>query len=276
LVRSDHGRRLDTKFRYALARRMKIRPWYRVFVLTTLLAAGCGKRQSNESSLPLPAVDPSTAGSITGTVTFDGPPPVLKFIDMSASSACVQANPKPVAAPTIVIGDRGALANVVVYVKSGLGNYRFDVPQEPAILAQKNCMYEPHVVALMTGQSFEVQNNDPTMHNVHPMPQHNRQWSTSQPAGSAPLKSVLARPEFAMPVLCNVHPWMRAFVFAFDHPYFAVTPPSGTFELRNLPPGTYTIEAWQENLGVLDQTVTVGARETISISFTFKPIAHSN
>lgn len=235
-----------------------------------LAATGCGRQQSSESSATLPTVDSSTAGSIIGTVTLDGPPPVFKPIDMSQSSPCVQANPTPVVPPIVVVDDRGALANVVVYVKDGLANYKYQTPTNPVILSQKNCMYEPHVLALMTDQPFEIQNNDPTMHNVHPMPKHNRQWSASQPAGSAALKSSFARPEFAMPVLCNVHPWMRAFVFVFDQPYFAVTSKTGSFELKNLPPGTYTIEAWQENFGVLDQTVTIGPKESKAISFTFK------
>lgn len=240
-------------------------------VAIALAAAGCGKKESGESSSPpTVSVDPSTAGSLTGTVTLEGAPPVSKPIDMGASLACVQANPSPVVPPTVVTGKNGALANVVVYVKDGLGHYRFDTPTETAVLRQKNCMYEPHVVGLMTGQPFEIQNNDLTMHNVHPMPKHNRQWSTSQPVGSAALKSSFARPEFAMAVLCNVHPWMRAVVFVFDHPYFAVTSTTGKFELKNLPPGTYTIEAWQEAYHAQDQTVTIGAKESKTISFTFK------
>jgi hypothetical protein len=255
-----------SKFRDALRRVREASAFSFAFMLTISLGvAGCASH-SNES---LPTVDPATAGSITGTVTLDGPAPVLKPIDMSQSSACVQANPTPVTPPTVVVGDHGTLANVVVYVKSGLGDYRYNTPADTVILGQKNCMYEPHVVALMTNQPFVVQNNDPTMHNVHPMPKHNRQWSNSQPAGSAPLKSVFSRPEFAMPVLCNVHPWMRAYAFVFDHPYFAVTSKDGTFALNNLPPGTYTVEAWHENYPALDQTVTVGAKQSRTISFTF-------
>jgi hypothetical protein len=250
---------------------MKVRPFYEILAFTTILAAiGCSTQPSNESATPLPTVDSSTAGSISGTVTLDAPPPLLKSIDMSQSSACVQANPTPVVPPVVILGDHQAFANVVVYVKSGLAKYKFDVPVTPAILRQKNCMYEPHVMALMTGQPFAVENNDPTMHNVHPMPKHNRQWSNSQPAGAAPLKSAFERPEFAMPVLCNVHPWMRALVFVFDHPYFAVTSKTGTFALNDLPPGTYTIEAWHENYPAEDQTVTVAATESKTISFTLK------
>ena len=254
---------------------MNTRPWRQILaVVVALAAASCGKQLSKESSAPLATVDSSTAGSITGTVTLDGTPPTSKPIDMSQSSACVQANPTPVVPPMVVVGDQGALANVVVYVKDGLGHYRFEAPQTPAVLGQRNCMYEPHVMALMIGEPFEIENNDPTMHNVHPMPKHNRQWSNSQPAGSAPLKSVFARPEFAMPVLCNVHPWMRAFVFVFDNPYYAVTSRAGTFALPNLPPGTYTIEAWQENYSAEDQTVTLGPKQSKAISFVFHADPH--
>jgi hypothetical protein len=240
-----------------------------------LAASGCGPQQSKEASQPVATIDSATTGSITGTVRLEGTPPAFKPIDMSASPACVQANASPVVPPLVVTGEKGELSNVVIYVKQGLGNYRFDAPTDPVVLMQKNCMYEPHVLALMTNQPFEIENNDPTMHNVHPMPKHNRQWSTSQPAGSAALKSSFARPELAMPVLCNVHPWMRAFVFAFDNPYFAVTSKAGTFQLQNLPPGTYTIEAWQENYSTQDQTVTIAPKESKVISFTFKSAANS-
>ncbi len=233
-----------------------------------MILAGCG-HPASESSAPAATVDRASAGSLRGTVTLDGAPPALKPIDMSASPACLEANPTPVVPPVVVTGDGGALENVVVYVKSGLGNYRYDVPSEIAVLHQKNCMYDPHVMALMTGQPFEVQNNDPTLHNVHPLPKHNRQWSNSQPAGSAALRETFTHTEFAMPVLCNVHPWMRSTVFVFDHPYFAITRREGTFELKNLPPGTYTIEAWHESLGTEDQTVTIAPRESKTVSFIF-------
>jgi hypothetical protein len=230
-------------------------------------AAGCGTSANRE---PLaPPVNPATAASVTGTVTFAGPPPTPHPIDMSSAPACVKANPAPVVPPEVVTGANGGLANVVVYVKSGLGHYRYPTPQTPVILDQKNCMYAPHVLALMVHQPFSVANSDPTMHNVHVMARHNRQWSSSQPVDSAPLKSTFERPEFAIPVLCNIHPWMRAYVFAFDQPYFAVTSTDGKFAIKNLPPGTYTIEAWHEQRQTLDQTVTLAPKESKVITFTF-------
>lgn len=216
-------------------------------------------------------VDPSTAGSITGTVKFEGAPPAFKPIDMNAEAACVQANSKPVIPPIVVTGEKGALANVVVYVKSGLGGYRFDVPASPAVLTQKGCMYEPRVLAVMARQTLEIRNEDPTIHNVHPMPRENRGWNKSEPVGDPPIEESFTKPELAIPIACNIHPWMRAYLFVFAHPYFAVTSTTGAFELKNLPPGTYTIEAWHERFGMLDVSVTIAPRESKSVSFTFKP-----
>lgn len=250
---------------------MKIRAILPALLIASIFAVGCSRKESESSEPPAPTatVDPATAGDITGTVKFEGTPPKLRPIDMSAEPECIKANPKPVYPPEVVTGDHDALAYVVVYVKSGLGNYNYPAPTQTAVLDQKNCMYAPHVIALMVNQPFEVVNSDPTMHNVHPMPKHNRQWSSSQPAGSAPFKFTFQRPEFAIPVLCNVHQWMRAYAFVFDNPYFAVTSTDGTFDLKDLPPGTYTIEAWQEQYKTLDQTVMLGPHESKSISFTY-------
>jgi len=238
-----------------------------------LTLAACSKKQEGPSVPPQPiaVVDSSTAGSITGTVKFEGTPPVFRPIDMSAEAACVQANPKPVTPPVVVLGEHDALANVVVYVKSGLGSYRFDTPKDPAVLDQVGCMYVPRVLAMMVNQPFEVKNTDPTTHNVHPTPRENRPWNRSLEAGEAPYVTTFSQPELAIPVACNIHPWMRAYLFVFAHPYFDVTAKTGTFELKNLPPGSYTIEAWHERFGTQDVSVNIGPKESRSVSFTFKP-----
>ncbi len=252
---------------------MKIRLVCLVFLTAfALITIGCSKKESEGTSEPPPTavVDPATAGSISGTVVLDGKPPALRPINMSAEPACVKANSAPVYLPEVVTGEKGALANVVIYVKSGLGRYRYDQPASPAVLDQKGCMYEPHVFAAMTHQPIEIRNNDPTVHNIHPMPRTNRPWNRSEEAGEPPFQVSFPRPELAIPIACNVHPWMRAFLFLFDNPYFAVTTTTGAFELKNLPPGMYTIEAWQEKYGVQDQTVTLAPKESKSISFVFK------
>ena len=241
-------------------------------VLATVMAVtGCARKESNQPEQP-PAtaiVDLSTAGSISGTVKLEGAPPVPKKIIVTAGPECAKLNPD-LTYPEVVLGDDGALANVVVYVKSGLGRYRFETPSTLAKLDQKGCMYEPHVMAVMTHQSLEVTNTDPIVHNVHPASHINHPWNKSQPVGGAPIEASFDHPELAVPVLCNVHPWMRAYLFVFADPYFYVTSRAGTFELKNLPPGAYTVEAWQEKYGTLDQTVTIGPKESRSILFTFK------
>jgi len=244
----------------------------RLGLFTALIFAlvGCGSSSKKEPSAPLaPPVDPAAAASVIGTVKFEGTAPKFSPIDMSGSPACANAKSSPAAPPVVVTGTNGTLANVVVYVKSGLGRYRYPARQNPAILDQKDCMYTPRVLALMVGQPFEVANSDPILHDVHAMLRNNPRWNTSQLPGSLPFKFTFENPEFAVPVGCMIHPWMRSYLFVFNQPYFAVTARDGVFALKNLPPATYTIEAWHEGNQPLDETVVLGANETKMISFTF-------
>ncbi|MGC1581427.1 MAG: hypothetical protein WA766_08085, partial [Candidatus Acidiferrales bacterium] len=139
-----------------------------------IMITGCGKKESPESTEPASApaggaaaaIDPSTTGEVTGTVTLVGTPPAFKTINMSAEPYCSKANTKPVVPQDVVVGDKGALDNVVVYVKDDLSKYSFDTPKDAVALNQKGCMYDPHVVALMAGQTLEVKNDDQTTHNI--------------------------------------------------------------------------------------------------------------
>ena len=247
------------------------------FVALTFVSCGGSKKEETPSAQPTagtPAggksVDAATAGSVSGTVTLDGKAPALKPINMSAEPYCLKAHSSPVVPPEVVTGEKGALANVVVFVKDSMGDYVFDTPKTSVQLNQKGCMYDPHVVAAMAGQTIEVKNDDQTTHNIHPMPKDNREWNKSQPPGAAPIDDSFARAELAIPVKCNVHPWMKSYIFVFKHPYYAVTGKDGSFTLKNLPPGTYTIEAWQEKYGVVDQSVTIGPKDSKTVTFTFK------
>lgn len=215
--------------------------------------------------------DDAQAGSIAikGTVRVQGAVPKPAHIDMSADPFCAQSNPKGGTSEGILAGSQGELENVIVYVSSGLEGKSFDAPQEPVVLEQKNCTYKPHIVTMRSNQKLQIVNDDKTTHNIHPEPNNNREWNKSQPPGM-PVEDTFAREEIAIRVKCNVHPWMRSYIAVFKHPYYSVTGKGGTFELKNLPPGTYRISAWQEELGTQVQTVTVGASETKSIDFVFK------
>lgn len=216
-----------------------------------------------------PPPDASPSGSLAGSVKFQGTAPKPAHIDMSSDPNCQKAHSSPPLTEDYVIGTNGGLENVVVYVADGLAGGAFETPSQPAVVEQKGCQYKPHVVALQTNQKLDVINSDTTTHNIHPMPNNNREWNKTQPHGM-PVEETFAREEIAIPVKCNVHPWMKGYIAVFKHPYFAVTDQDGSFDIKNLPPGTYTITAWHEKLGTQSRKVTVGAGQTPAIDFTFK------
>jgi hypothetical protein len=241
-------------------------------ILAIFIISGCGGTSNQKATpvlLPTRKIDAATTGSITGKVTLEGQPPPFKPIDMSAEPYCEKLNTAPVFPQQVVTGDAGSLANVVVYVKDFPADYIVAAPGGPATLAQHGCMYDPHVVALRTGQPLEIRNDDQATHNILAMPEQNPKWNRSETPGAAPIEEIFATPELAIPLRCNVHPWMKSYVFVFSHPYYAVTAKDGQFELKNLPPGKYTIEAWQEKYGKQDATITVGPKESKSMDFKF-------
>jgi plastocyanin len=209
------------------------------------------------------AADPN-AGSISGTVKLDGTAPKPSKIDMSQDPACKGVN----TVETYVV-DNGDLANVFVYVKDGLSG-NFEPPKDAVTIDQQGCKYHPHVLGVMVGQNIDVKNDDPTTHNIHPTPQNNREWNLTQPPGGTPVEKSFAREEIMLPVKCNIHPWMRMYINVVKNPFYAVTGPDGKYEIKGLPPGTYTIGFVQEKLGEKDQKVTVAAKGSQTVDQTFK------
>jgi plastocyanin len=221
-----------------------------------------------------PAKSGTDNAAIKGTVKVEGALPTPTRINMSSDAFCARAHSTAALTEDIVADKNGDLQNVVVFVADGLGDRTFEVPTEPAVIQQKGCVYQPHVLALRANQKLQVINNDACMHNVHPAPANNREWNKAQAAG-ATVEATFPREEVGIPFKCNVHPWMKSYLAVFKHPYFAVTGKDGSFDLSNLPPGTYTISAWQEKLGTASQKVTVGNNETKTLQFVFKSRAGS-
>ncbi len=215
-------------------------------------------------------VDAATAGAIKGTIRFTGKKPARKLIDMSGDPACVEAHHRKAYDESVVVNANGTLANVFVYIRSGLEGKNFEVPTKPVTIDQRGCWFRPRVLGIQTGQNLEVINSDPVTHNIHPMAQINREWNHSQGAGDAPLERKFLKPEVMIRVKCNIHSWMRAYIGAFDHPYFAVTGSDGSFAIPNVPPGDYVVEAWQETLGQQEQKITVTPSGKIETDFHFK------
>ena len=215
------------------------------------------------------AAQATASGSVTGTVKFEGTAPKPTRIDMSTDPNCAKAHPSPAMTEDVVTGANGGLESAVVYISGGLEGRTFQPPAQPAVLEQKGCIYKPHVMALQANQKISVVNSDATTHNIHPTPNNNREWNTSQPPG-VPLEQTFAREEIAIPVKCNIHPWMRGYIAVLKHPYFAVTGKNGDFELKDLPAGNYTITVWHGKLGTQSQKVTVSAGQSARVEFAFK------
>jgi plastocyanin len=215
------------------------------------------------------AVDPNTAGNISGTIKLDGAAPKAEPIRMNADPVCVREG-KGTQTEFFVTGNDGALQNVFVYVKDGLGNRTFQAPTQGVVLDQKGCHYRPHVFGIQVGQPLEVLNSDPTLHNIHALPKANQEFNTGQPIQGMKYNHTFSAKEVMVPFKCDVHGWMNAYVGVLDHPYYAVSGEDGKFELKGLPPGTYTIEAWHEKLGPMTQSVTIAEKETKEANFNFK------
>ena len=241
-----------------------------------VLASACGGGGGQQSAAPAPApapvespVDPATAGSVTGKITFMGTAPAPQPIRMNSDPNCGKQGGANTT-ESLVVGEGGSLQNVFVYVKDGLGTMRFPVPSAPAVLDQKGCRYIPHVFGIQVGQPLEIVNDDPTLHNVHAVPKTNGEFNTGQPLQGMKQTHTFSTKEVMVPFKCDVHGWMNAYVGVLDHPFFAITGADGAFALKGLPPGTYTIEAWHEKLGTQTQMVTIGAKETKDVALTFK------
>ena len=233
-------------------------------------AAACG---TSEEAPPPPVavsnpVDPATAGAIRGVITFEGQVPAREPINMDSDPYCTKQPAN--STETVLVGEGSGLQNVFVYVKDGLGDRVFPVPSTAVALDQKGCRYTPHVLGIQVGQTLEILSSDNTLHNVHAIPEQNREFNKAHQLAGIRHTHVFSAREVMVPFKCNVHKWMNAYVGVLDHPFYAVTDNSGGFELMGLPPGTYTIEAWHEKLGTQTQMVTIGETQTSDVAFTFK------
>lgn len=247
------------------------------FYCAVVLLAGCsgkpraessGSATKSEAAPSFFKVDPATAGTVTGIIRFTGKAPTPKLIDMRDDPACVTADHEKAYDESLVVDQKGGLANAFVYIKSGLEGKTFAIPAAPVILDQRGCMYRPHVLGIQTGQALRVVNSDPLTHHVQA--QTNPKWGLNQPPRSSPVERRFIRSEVMIPVLCNIHSWMSAYIGVVNHPYFAVSKDDGSFEIDNLPPGKYTIAAWQEKLGTQEQQITVQPSGKAEANFTFK------
>lgn len=215
------------------------------------------------------ASGPTGDASISGVIHFTGAAPSNPKIDMSQEQPCQAKHSTPPTDPQYVVAD-GKLGNVFVYVKNGLpAGATYTAPDAAVEIDQDGCLYHPRVFGLMTNQKLLIKNTDPVLHNIKAVPKENRGFNISQPSAGMQTTRTFGTPEVMVPLECNVHGWMHAYVGVLPHPFFSTSGTDGAFSIKNLPPGTYTIEAWHEKLGVQTANVTVGAGEAKTQDFTF-------
>jgi plastocyanin len=212
----------------------------------------------------------SAASSVTGTVTFDGKPPALKPLAMDADPVCAKKHPTPQPNEMLVLGNGNTMGNILVWVSKGLPSGKtFPVPKEPVVLDQNGCIYKPHVMGIMVGQTYKILNSDGVLHNIHTLPKINASFNKGMPPTLKEATTVFSKPEDVFHIKCDVHPWMSAYIAVFTHPFFSATGTDGKFTISGLDPGTYEITAWHERLGTQTASITVGANETKSQNFKF-------
>ena len=236
-------------------------------VLSAVVLFCCGALLLNQN------VSAAGEGKISGTVKLDGTAPHMRGIDMSKDPYCSKIHASdPAKMETVVVSSGGGLEHVVLYISEGLtGGALTQVPTEEPVFDQKGCVYSPHVLGLDVNQKFKVTTSDQTAHNIHPNPNPmtgNIPWNQSQPPGAPAVEKSWKAPEM-IPVQCNIHPWMHGWFAVVKGPY-ATTDASGAYTIDNVPPGSYTVTAWQEDLGTQTQKVTVAAGAAGSANFSFK------
>lgn len=268
--------------------------WSVCIVATVFLVLGCSNGEQEASNgdsaigsaaplqgesnkeIPVASVE-SLRGtaSLRGVVRFKGELPRSAKIHVSGDSYCVEVHGESFVESDVMVDAAGRVQNVFVYIKSGLPNRRFVVPETSVVIDQSGCMYDPRVVGVQVGQKLQFRNSDKTLHNVHAIADRklgNKGFNFGMPGRrNITIERVFKAPEVMVRIKCDVHPWMVSWVGVVSHPWYVVTDAQGRFAFEQLPAGDYEIDAWHERLGTVTATVHVepGASEVLEIFLKF-------
>lgn len=206
--------------------------------------------------------------TVSGTIKFEGDAPKFKEIKMDADPVCATLHKEPVFPQTLLLGEGNTMGNIFVQVKNApQGTYT--APADVVVVDQKGCNYEPHVIGVQVGQKVKILNPDGTLHNVHAISKVNPEFNLAMPKFRTEVEKTWDKAESNFALKCDVHPWMTAWMSVMSHPFFSVTKADGKFEIKDLPDGTYEIEAWHEKLGTKKASVTITGGAAQTVDFTF-------
>jgi hypothetical protein len=252
--------------------------FFSTLLLLASLVAACGGGGSNEPTAPPApagggaapagggAPAPNATATVTGKISFEGTPPPNDKVQMSSDPYCQQHAADYPTVETVKVSE-GGLENVIVFVSSAAAG-TFPTPTTPVEINQQSCHYIPHVFTMMTNQPLKITNSDMTLHNIHAWAEKNPQFNVGQPVKGMVNETKFAMPEVPLPIRCDVHKWMGAFVGVFNHPYHTVSKAGGSYELK-LAPGTYEITAWHEKFGKKTMMVEVKDNDKKDLNFSF-------
>lgn len=243
-----------------------------------VLLAGCQKQTPGTSSTNTVAGATNAASAISGAggslisgrVIFNGTLPEPRTLALDALCGKLVSN--PVTESDYIVGESNGLEEVFVYLKD-LPQGRGTTPAgETPVLDQQGCIYTPRVIGVVVNQKFRIRNSDPLLHNVHAKPKDNKEFNFAQPIQGQINDKTFAQPEVLVPIRCDVHPWMKAYVGVVAHQFFAITGPGGKFRLpAGVPPGKYTLETVHFKGGTASQEVTIAEGEHKQVELTITP-----
>jgi hypothetical protein len=233
--------------------------------------AAVARDNAATAQAPAEAGPPVASVRLSGRVILEGSPPARRVVNTSKDPACATLHDgKPVLDEDLIVSDGGGVKNAFVYLRRGAPKQSYPVPEQPAVLNQQGCMFQPRVQGVRVGQRLLVGNADPVTHNVRSFPVLNQAFNFGQPADTGARERIFEQAEREIEVQCDVHPWMHAYIFVMDHPYFSVSGDDGAYAIDGLPPGEYALESWHEKLGKQRKDVMISDSSPVDVSFTYQ------
>jgi plastocyanin len=211
------------------------------------------------------AAAPATSdkGEVKGTVVVTGKIPAMEDLKRNSDAFCAKKQMKD---ESVVAGKKGELANVLVHVN---GLPATPPPSDKVTLSQEDCMYRPRVLGVVDGQKLEIKNGDPVLHNVHTYEGARTLFNVAQVPGTPNIEKTFTQNGTMLKFKCDIHQWMTGFIWVQNNPYFAVSDKDGKFEIKDVPVGTWDVEAWHERFGTRSGKITVAKGKPAELKFEF-------